>query len=276
MSPIGPSYPGSNRPMPGYSKKNVFRPPEMVTIPGGKFDMGTSPDQIYQLLSREDWAQEWFDKDLFEVEQPYHSVEVAEFDICRFPVTNQDYFFFVWESGYRAPRGWFGLHFPDGKGDHPVVGVSIKDTQAYIDWLNKKTKETYRLPNEAEWEKASRGPDGRIYPWGNEFDPWRCNTDESGKRSTTSIGIYSPGGDSIYGISDIIGNVFEWTSSLLLPYPFDPAQPTQPGQPVRCVVRGGAWYYSQKLARCACREGVLPDYVSPALGFRLARSRPAR
>jgi toxoflavin biosynthesis protein ToxD len=251
--------------------KNVKAPP-MVLIPGGPFFMGTSTDQIYQLVARDDWAQDWFDKDLFQVEEPYHEITLPDFEIGQYPVTNLDYFQFVWESGYRAPRGWMGLHPPSGLESHPVVGISRKDALAYIDWLNKKLiRQVFRLPNEAEWEKATRGTDGRTYPWGNEFDPWRCNTIESGKNSTTPVGSYSPGGDSQYGVADVIGNVWEWTTSYLLPYPF--SEETPPADPkLRCVVRGGAWYYSQKLARCACREGVPSDYISTALGFRLART----
>ena len=268
---IESSYAANDRNSTNYSK-NKLKTPVLVSIPAGEFDMGTSPDQIYELLSKEVWAQEWYDKDLFIVEQPYHTIDLPEYEIGRVPVTNQDYFQFVWDSGYRAPRGWFGLHFKDGLDEHPVVGVSKKDALAYIEWLNNKIKDKFRLPTEAEWEKASRGADGRIFPWGNDFDPWRCNTDESGKSSTTAVGIYSPGGDSIYGVADTIGNVWEWTNNFLIPYPFEDQKSPPAGQQIRCVVRGGAWYYSQKLARCACREGVLPDYVSPALGFRLARA----
>jgi toxoflavin biosynthesis protein ToxD len=254
------------------SSPNKLKSPLMITIPAGEFYMGTSEDQIYQLFNGEDWAQEWFDKDLFVVEQPFHLLDLPAFEIGRFPVTNQEYYEFVWDSGYRAPRGWMGLHFPSGLDTHPVVMVSRKDALAYIEWLNKRLKTTFRLPNEAEWEKASRGDDGRIYPWGDEFDPWRCNTVESGKNATTPVGNYSPGGDSTYGVADMIGNVWEWTTNQLIPYPFDPLADPAQSSDSRIVVRGGAWYYSQKLARCACREGVMVDYVSTSLGFRLARS----
>jgi toxoflavin biosynthesis protein ToxD len=266
-SKVGRTIDSDEKPSANSSK---IKPPIMINIPEGEFLMGTSNDQINQLLAHDEWAQDWYDKDLFEIEQPYHELWLPEYEIGRFPLTNQEYFQFVWDSGYRAPRGWFGLHFPSGLDAYPVVGVSRKDTLAYIEWLNKKLKTDYRLPTEAEWEKAARGLDGRIYPWGNEFDPWRCNTAESGKRSTTQVGSYSPGGDSQFGLSDVIGNVWEWTTSYLIPYPFD-EEGNAKSRNERCVVRGGAWYYSQKLARCACREGVLSDYISPALGFRLAR-----
>ena len=97
--------------------------------------------------------------------------------------------------------------FPPDKADHPVVLVSWHDAQAYAEWAGK------RLPTEEEWEKAARGTDGREYPWGNEFDKERCNTRESGIGGTTSVGQFSPQGDSPYGCVDMVGNVWEWTAS---------------------------------------------------------------
>jgi len=248
-----------------------IRVPELISIPSCEFWMGTSEEQVYELLAKEDWAHEWYDNDLFMVEQPYHLLSMPEFAIAQKPVTNFEYFQFVWNSGYRAPRGWKGLHFADGEGDHPVVGVSREDALAFVAWLNKELKAKYRLPSEAEWELASRGTDGRIYPWGNEFDPWRCNTSESGKRGTTPVGSYSPSGDSPYGVMDVVGNVWEWTSSTLSPYPYESGDGREELKvKAKCVGRGGSWYYSRKLARCAAREGVLDNFVSPALGFRVA------
>lgn len=257
-----------------YSKGT--KPIEMVLIPDTTFMMGTSEEQVYELLSKEDWAHEWYDNDLFLIEQPYHSVTLKAYEIAKNPVTNLDYFQFVWHSGYRAPRSWKGLHFLEGTDDHPVVGITQEDALNYIKWLNQRTHRHFRLPTEAEWEYGARGDDGRIYPWGNDFDPWRCNTIESGKRSTSAIGTYSPSGDSPIGLMDMVGNVWEWTSSAQLPYPYNANDGREnPDGSTKIVVRGGSWYYSRKLARCACREAVLPSYVSPALGFRLAHDAPS-
>lgn len=247
--------------------------PVTTPIPAGPFYMGTSDSQIEALLAYEDWAQEWYDKDLFTAEQPYHQVVLPEYEIARYPVTNLEYFQFIMSSGHRAPRGWAGFHYLDGTEECPVVGISLPDVLAYLKWVNNLFGKTFRLPTEAEWEKAARGPDGRVYPWGDDFDPWRCNTDESGKRTTSPVGSNSPGGDSIYGISDMSGNVWEWTSTLIMPYPYnakDGREERKAG--AKIAVRGGAWYYSRKLARCASREGVLADYLSPSLGFRLCRN----
>jgi toxoflavin biosynthesis protein ToxD len=244
--------------------------PEMVMVPQGEFTIGTSGAQVLALLQKEDWAKEWQDKGLFQVEQPQHKVTLPAFQIAIAPVTTAEYQIFVWETGQKVPKGWDGFRFPEEKGDHPVVNVSLEDAKAYCAWMSKTLGESFRLPTEAEWEKAARGTDGRMYPWGEEFDPWRCNTLESAKNGTVPIRSYSPAGDSPMGCADMAGNVFEWTSSLLAPYPYSPqAAQEKSDSNTRYVVRGGAWYYSHKLARCPAREGVIATYISPALGFRV-------
>jgi formylglycine-generating enzyme required for sulfatase activity len=245
--------------------------PTMIKIPGGPFIMGTGDEQIKQLRAKEEWVQDWSDQELFLVEQPQHQISLPAFEIAQFPITNAEYYIFIRETGHRVPRSWMGIHFLPETEEHPVTNVSLKDALAYCEWLSNQTGRTYRLPTEAEWERAARGTDGRNYPWGNAFDPWRCNTLESAKRNTTPVGTYSPAGDSMCGAADMVGNVWEWTSSFLRPYPYrTDGSFEKPGASNRQVIRGGSWYYSGKLARCATREGILPTYLSPALGFRVA------
>jgi formylglycine-generating enzyme required for sulfatase activity len=245
--------------------------PGFIRVPSHPFIMGTDEEQVQHLLWKEDWARDWYEKNLFLAEQPQHTVRLPEFAIAAKPLTNAEYRPFVWETHHRAPRHWLGFYPPDGLDDHPVTGISWTDAQAFCAWMSNKLSVPVRLPTEAEWERAARGTDGRLYPWGQEFDPWRCNTLESGKAGTTPVGFYSPSGDSPLGCHDMAGNVWEWTSSLLRSYPY---QPTDGRENEKAhgqrVVRGGSWYYTRKLARCAAREGVLPTYLSPALGFRLA------
>jgi formylglycine-generating enzyme required for sulfatase activity len=244
----------------------------MILVPEGTFMMGTTNANIRHLVESEQWAEDWYARDLFQIEQPAHTLTLKAYEIARRPVTNADYHLFVWATGYRPPKSWAGFHCPEELNDHPVTGVARADVRAFCDWLKSETGQTYRLPTEPEWERAARGQDERIYPWGWDFDPWRCNTMESGKRETTIVGEYSPAGDSPIGALDMAGNVWEWTNSLLLPYPYDPAMAeAAPDGQQEYAVRGGAWYYSQRLARCTAREGMLASYLSPALGFRLVR-----
>lgn len=248
-------------------------PPVMTPIPEGFATLGTSLEQVANMLEYEDWADEWYSRNLFEVEQPQHQVHVPAFEIGTTPITNAEYFIFAWATGHRVPRYWHGFKYSESVRDHPVVGVSQSDAIAYCKWLSEQTNLKFRLPTELEWERAARGDDNRIYPWGDRFENWRCNTQEGSKRSTTPVGTYSPGGDSPFGVADMAGNVWEWTVSVLKPYPYDATDGREeiiPGN--HCVLRGGAWYYSRKLARCSSREWVLPSYASPLIGFRMARS----
>ncbi len=254
-----------------------IRQPEMLAVPEGYVLMGTSDDQVQDLLRSEEWADEWVARGMFQTEQPQNTVDVAAFEIARFPSTNADYQEFVWDTGHRVPRSWMGFHYLEEEALNPVVEVSRGDALAYCEWLSDRVgllgTSRYRLPTEAEWERAARGEDDCVFPWGDAFDPWRCNTQESNFGGTTAVGIFSPSGDSPWGVADMAGNVWEWTSCLLKPYPYD----SQDGREDLnakgvCVVRGGSWYYSRKLARCASREGVLVNFTSPALGFRLART----
>ena len=245
----------------------------MIVIPETAFKMGTSLEQVEELLRTEDWATEWYEEGMFQIEQPQHVLIIPTFQIALKPVSNLEFYLYICKTGYQTPKYWNGFQYPIDKANHPVVGVSYQDAVAYCSWLGEQANEDYRLPTEAEWELAARGKDGRMYPWGNEFDPWRCNTKESGKGDTTPVGNYSPGGDSVWGLTDMTGNVYEWTNTLFKGYPYDPHDSRENiSANATIVIRGGAWYYSRKLARCASREHVQPDYTSPAVGFRIAKT----
>jgi formylglycine-generating enzyme required for sulfatase activity len=248
-------------------------PPVMRSIPEGNVIMGTSLEQVAQMLQYEDWAEEWYTRDLFAVEQPQHEVNIPAFEIATYQVTNAEYFVFVWATGHRVPQYWHGFRHADAVKDHPVVGISYDDTIAYCAWLSKQTGNKYRLPTEAEWERAARGDDIRIYPWGDRFENWRCNTLEGSKRATTPVGSYTPGGDSPFGVADMVGNVWEWINTELRTYPYEANDGRELVKPdSHCVLRGGSWYYSRKLARCSTREWVLPNYLSELIGFRIVRT----
>jgi len=175
-------------------------PEGMVWVPPGPFIMG---------------GEYGFDVQVARIEKGFF--------VARTPVTNAEYARFVAATGYEPPRHWKGKAPPDELRDHPVVYVSWHDAVAYAEWAGE------RLLTEQEWEKAARGMDGRIYPWGDEFDPTRCNTDESGIGTTTPVGRYSSNGDSPCGCADMAGNVWEWTAS-----------EWESGS-ARRVLRGGSW-----------------------------------
>ena len=240
--------------------------PEMILIPAGEFLMGSDPG---------------VDKDAQDDEQPQHTVYLPDYYIAKTPVTNAQYAAFVQATGHRVPNvdggwakpyNWSGSTPPRGKEEHPVVLVSWHDAVGYCNWLAEVTGKPYRLPSEAEWEKGARGSDGHIYPWDNRWDAKRCNTSEGGKRGTTSVGAY-PQGASPHGLLDMAGNVWEWCSTRVRDYSYQPDDEREDLEGgVFRVLRGGSWNNSQSDARCAFRLGPGPDLLGFSVGFRVAAS----
>jgi formylglycine-generating enzyme required for sulfatase activity len=178
---------------------------------------------------------------------------------------------FVEASGYK-PRDRRSLRWVD---DHPVMWVSWGDALAYCRWLGRETGLPVTLPSEAEWEKAARGTDGRIYPWGDEWDTERCNTAEGGAGATTPVGRYSPGGDSPYGCADMAGNVWDWTRSVFKGYPYDPKdgrEGLEAGDNILRAVRGGSFDNDRLSARCAARLRLYSNGRYRGCGFRIVVS----
>src|SRR5262249_5019358 len=156
--------------------------------------------------------------------------------------------------------------------DHPVVNITWSAARAYAVWLAQLTGASWRLPTEAEWEKAARGTQGRIYPWGNQWDKTRANTKEGGPSDTTAVGTY-PTGASPYGVQDMAGNVWEWTSTLYGSYPYSQDDGREnPDSAGNRVLRGGSWNNGREQARAAYRLVNAPDVVFAVNGFRLVRA----
>ena len=144
-----------------------------------------------------------------------------------------------------------------------MVGVSYYEVEAFAAWSSK------RLPTEKEWERAARGTDGREYPWGNEFDPEKCNTEESKIGKTTRVTRY-PNGISAVGCYDMAGNVWEWTDSW---YDDDDNNNNNNNNNTMRVLRGGSWDFDRDDARCADRSRFHPIIRFIFIGFRCARTK---
>ena len=233
---------------------------DLVRVAEGPFLMGS-------VAARDQHAQD--------DELPPHRVYTPEFYIGQYPVTNLQYQAFISASQHEAPQYWDAGEVPGATENHPVVWISWEDALAFCAWLSDRTGQVFRLPTEAEWEKAARGPDGFIYPWGDELpDESRCNF--GGKiGETTPIGLYSPQGDSPYGCADMLGNAWEWCQSLYRPYPYradDGREDTQ-AEGIR-VLRGGAFYFIQRNVRCAYRNRILPHDAYRSFGFRVVAPNP--
>lgn len=239
--------------------------PPLVAIAGGAFLLGTPETDLSALAKAYGGTRESYRE-----ESPRHSVALAPFAIARFPVTNALYAAFVRAAGAPPPLRWRGPEPPVALLDHPVVDVSWNDAAAFCAWLRGATGRAWRLPSEAEWERAARGVDGRAYPWGDTFDPARANTREAQHLGTTPVDAY-PDGVSAEGVYDMAGNVWEWTGSLDALYPYLAGDGREAAvAPGRRIMRGGCYANPQGYARCACRFRLAPATRNEFTGFRLA------
>lgn len=255
--------------------------PGVVVIPAGPFLMGSDDAERRAAYDLDEAAyghdatrrQRWYDREL-----PRQIATTGSYAIMRRPVTNDLYARFAaatsrpvphvdrtsWESyGLIHPYArverylWRDGAPPPGRGDHPVVLVSHGDTEAFAAWLSSETGQMWRLPTEAEWEKAARGTDGRRFPWGDDFDPRRLNSHDGGPFDTVPAGSIEAGA-SPFGMLDAAGQVFEWTAT--------------PAGDGRFIVKGGSW--DDKgcgVCRPAARHSRPRALKHIVIGFRLLR-----
>lgn len=193
--------------------------------------------------------------------KPARTVRVESFYLDVYEVTCEDYKLFLDKTGRPAPNAWTNGTYPAGAAKHPVTGITWDDADAYAKSVGK------RLPSEAEWEFAARGPGGLLYPWGNTWDPRCANAGNEGK-GLVDIGSY--GCHSPFGVQDLIGNAWEWTASDWGPYPGGTlATPAPQGEK---VIRGGSWESGPKYATAIYRSGY--KGVGEKTGFRCAMDMP--
>lgn len=255
------------QPAPEVDTARLVFEPQMIKIPAGKFLMGSTKEQAAQAI------KSGLDKDWAETEQPQHTVDLSEYSIGKYPITNREYQAFVRDAKYKPPQGWEGDQFPKDKGGHPIVNVSWDDATAYCKWLAEKTGKNYQLPTEAQWEKAARSEDGRVYPWGNDFDPQKANSREAKIGGTSEVGQF-PQGDSPYGCADMAGNVWEWCNDWFDENEYKNREgilkdPQGPQKGDLRVLRGGAFFSNDRDVRCASRNWGDPNNESNLIGFRV-------
>jgi formylglycine-generating enzyme required for sulfatase activity len=234
---------------------------EMIFIPGGEFLMGSSADEIREYKEKFG-KRELYSKYRFEDETPKRKVFLKPFYIERHEVTNREYLRFVKATRHYPPQIWQGGMYTGGNDDFPVLFVSYEDASAYANWAGK------RLPTAEEWEKASRGTDGRVFPWGNSFDPYKTATADSDLasilgalcsfNSANRVEI-APDDVSPYGVHDMGGNVREWTST------------SPSGNPSLKMLKGASWVDLHINARAAHIEYVPYNSVSHIIGFRCVK-----
>lgn len=249
----GGQGPGMSVPMYYDESRIGAEPNEMIHIPAGPFVRGTD----YRLPD----------------EGPRHEVVLDEFLIDKFEVTNLQYKRFMDDTGQRSPSHFRNRTFPAGKADHPVTFVSWHEADAYCAWAGK------RLPDDREWEKAARGKDGRVFPWGSEFSIDKANTPVRWaamylQGDTTPVGAFE-GGKSPFGLYDMTGNVWEWTSSWYLPYPGNKRITENYGEKYK-VLKGGSWW-DCSFYKCGISAPVFnrsffhPRTRNESFGFRCAK-----
>ena len=213
---------------PSYS---ILAAPQIIRHRGDGREMALVTEGIY--LSGERQAPVW----------------LPAFHIDVYPVTNADYERFVAATGYEPPQHWEDGRAPEHLSDHPVVFITWTDADRYARWAGK------RLPTVQEWEKAARGPYGDVYPWGSSPTPAKCNSRESGIRSTTPVSRYHSG-VSAYGVYDLCGNTWEWTSTK-----------TTPG---RYELKAGAWTSPFARAAPSTFNDAATTMLDDDTGFRCA------
>lgn len=232
---------------------NQIVEPCCVLIPAGSFAMGCA-------TGRDD-------------EQPVHRVWTDAFEMAVFQVRNSDWAAFMEAAGHPAPPEWGNPDFSHP--DQPVVAVNWREADQYCRWLSQEFGRRYRLPTEAEWERAAKGGrENALYAWGDE--PPLAHDEYIG-RWTGKVSGPLPVGQGTpnpFGLHDICENIHEWCSDWYSRdyYGISPEHnPTGPASGERRASRGGAWRHHIKVSRCAARSSIPPAFQYADYGFRVVR-----
>jgi len=230
-----------------------FVQPLMRNIPQGWFEMGT-PDRAGG--GRDD-------------EKPAHRVWVDAFELAVFQTSNQEYSSFLAATRHTAPLSWSDSLFSHPR--QPVVGVSWFDAVAYCQRLSEMTGTRYRLPTEAEWERAARAESNdTLYPWGNTPPEEIPDYDSRWKTGPEPVGLYAPNAYGLYNLGD---NVHEWCADWYdaAYYAVSPERnPLGPETGTRRASRGGSWRHQIKVTRTAARSSIPPEFRYADYGFRVS------
>ncbi|MDP6625403.1 MAG: formylglycine-generating enzyme family protein [Nitrospinota bacterium] len=292
-------------------KENMKIPENMVLVPEGPFLMGSTKQDIDDVVELE----KNIENSRLENEIPQREVFLNAYLMDKYSVTNAEFKKFIEAGGYLEKNFWSEdgwKHISEmnptesddlkkivqADDDTPVVNISWYEAEAFAKWAGK------RLPTEAEWEKAARGTDGRIYPWGNKFDKTMLNCAEAKHKKSTPVSKFTEG-KSIYGCFDMVGNVWEWTTDWYDSDYYSSAPSKNPVGPMNAeknpyygkpenvgisiydfesstksesltdcrVIRGGSWNGSGVAhVRCANRDYDEPTFKNDIIGFRCAKS----
>ena len=232
-------------------RRSQISEPVMRRIPEGLFHMGND-------AGRDD-------------EKPAHRVWVDAFELAAFQTTNAEYARFLEATHHPPPSLWIDRSFANPQ--QPVVAVSWFDAVAYCDWLSRTHGKKYRLPTEAEWERAARGGvEGETYPWGNCAPEELPDYASRWKSGPESVGLYAPNSYGLYNVGD---NVHEWCADWYdaAYYGVSPERnPQGPPTSSRQASRGGSWRHHIKVTRTAARSSIPPEFKYADYGFRVAAS----
>ena len=247
----------------------------MVYAPGGTFRMGSTGAEIETesaQCEQNPVNRVYCDRKFYEYESPHHPVTLDGFWIDRIEVSNAQYALCVGDGDCRPSR--LANDATYNGDDYPVVGIPWQDAADYCAWAGG------RLPTEAEWEYAARGTEGRIYPWGDEFDCAGGNFGDDltgcddGYAHTAPVGVFGPARASWCGALDMAGNVWEWVSDKYGDYPAEAqTNPTGPVEGDLNLLRGGSWGYGRSGVRAAYRYSVPPSADYLGVGFRCVAER---